>query len=52
MDFAFARNPEPWNFRPVDMNWINANILYQKLKGEKFYFAKLSGNLDNITNNF
>ncbi len=52
LELAFARNPEPWNIRQQDMSWINSNIHYLKLKGEKFNFTKLSDNLDGITNSF
>lgn len=48
----FLRNQQPWVIRENDKIWINANILYSKLKGENFNFAKLSQNLSRLNNVF
>ncbi|WP_158994365.1 HipA family kinase [Mucilaginibacter sp. L196] len=52
MELSFLRNSEPWKIRSQDLNWINDNFCFNRLKGKQFDYSSFQSKLELIDNSF
>ncbi|NII25780.1 hypothetical protein HB364_11845 [Pseudoflavitalea sp. X16] len=45
-------NPNPWEIREADLEWVNKHCLLSKIKGKEFDFVEFSQRFDNLDENF
>lgn len=50
--FDIQRNPEPWKFRQIDINFLEDHCLFNKIKGDSFPKEFLEENLEKLDADF